>query len=367
MTGPLRIVVVGPLPPPQGGMANQTEQLVRLLDADGHRVRTVRTNIDYWPRWVASVRGLRAALRVPRYLVRLCRSMADADVVHVMANSGWAWHLFAAPAVWVAWLRGRRVVVKYCGGGADAFLRRSEQTIRLSMRRVSLLLVPSEFLQQVFAKYGMASEIVPDVIDVSRFRYRDSVVLRDAPHAVITRNLEAVYDLPTAIRAFAELTKRYPRARLSIAGRGIERPSLERLVADLGLKGSVRFLGSLGQDEIAALYADADLMLNSSRVDNTPNALLEAVASGVPIVSTDPGGIPFMVQHEHTALLVPCGDFAAMARQAERVLSDAQLADRLRRNGREMLKRYSWENVRPTLLASYNDAASGRARRPCAA
>lgn len=74
-----------------------------------------------------------------------------------------------------------------------------------------------------------------------------------------------------------------------------------------------------------------------------------------------------MVQHERTALPVSCGDFAAMARQAERVLSDAQLAGRLRRNGCEMVKRYSWENVRPILLARYNDAASGRARRPCEA
>src|SRR5262249_34186992 len=112
----LRVMVVGPLPPPAGGMANQTRQLARLLAADDVAVSLVQTNAPYRPNWVAGLRGVRAGFRLVPYMGRLLRSCGRADVVHVMANSGRAWYLFAAPAIHLAALRGAPVVVNYRGG-----------------------------------------------------------------------------------------------------------------------------------------------------------------------------------------------------------------------------------------------------------
>src|SRR5690348_10800971 len=91
----MRLALVGPLPPPPGGMANQTRQLARLLRADAIDVVLVRTNEPYRPAWVGRLRGVRAAFRLAPYVVRLARLARTCDAVHVMANSGWAWHLFA--------------------------------------------------------------------------------------------------------------------------------------------------------------------------------------------------------------------------------------------------------------------------------
>lgn len=347
----LRIVLVGPLPPPAGGMANQTRQLAELLAGEGAVVEVVQVNAPYRPAWVGSLRGVRAVFRIVPYVTRLIRCMRRADMVHVMANSGWSWHLFAAPAVWIAVALGVPVVVNYRGGEAGPFLARSVRWVRPTLRRASALAVPSAFLKEVFARHDIAAAILPNIVDLERFC--PSVAEVGGAHLVVARNLEPIYDVATAIRAFRIVRQSHPAAKLSIAGSGPERGALESLARELGVGDAVVFTGRLDRDQMAALYRDATIVLNPTTVDNMPNSLLEAMASGVPIVSTDVGGVPFMVSHEHTALLVPRGDSAAMAAAVTRLLDDADLRGALRTNGLADVQRYSWGGVRKELVALY--------------
>lgn len=347
----LCVVLVGPLPPPSGGMANQTLQLARLLGESGVRVQLVQNNPPYRPAWIGSVRGLRAMFRLVPYLLALWRALRGADVAHVMANSGWAWHLFAAPAIWLARLRGVPVLVNYRGGEAESFLQRQARWVRPTLSRARVLAVPSGFLQSVFARYGVAAEVVPNIVDLARFVPAARRTL--AQHIVVTRNLEHIYDIPTALRAFAKVRNRFPAARLTVAGSGRELDSLRRLAQELGVSEAVRFTGRLDNDRIAELYREADLMINPSTVDNMPISLLEAMASGVPVVSTNVGGVPYLVEHERTALLVPAGDPDAMAAAAVRIFEDTALCDTLVAAGLQACRAYAWERVRPVLFAAY--------------
>ncbi|HET7158074.1 MAG TPA: glycosyltransferase family 4 protein, partial [Burkholderiales bacterium] len=111
---------------------------------------------------------------------------------------------------------------------------------------------------------------------------------------------------------------------------------------------------SIDNERLQDLYKHADLFLNSSVVDNMPNSILEALASGVPIVSTDAGGIPFMVEHGKTALLVPPRDPDAMASAALALLDDPQHAARLAEAGVLLAQQYSWANVRGRLFDVYS-------------
>jgi glycosyltransferase involved in cell wall biosynthesis len=354
MIADLHVCLVGPLPPPSGGMANQTYQLAELLRGEGARVDLVQVNAPYRPAWVAGMRGVRALFRLLPYLLRLWRICGHARLVHVMANSGWAWHLFVAPAVWIAALRGIPVLVHYHGGDADTFLRRSGGRVRFTMRRAAGLLLPSGFLQAIFSRYGMAGRIVPNIVDLEHFKPAQRCPQR-APHVVVARNLEPVYGIDTALRAFARVAVALPAARLSVAGSGPLAAALAVLAEELGVGGQVTFTGRLDRDQMAALYRDADLTLNPSRVDNMPVSMLESLASGVPVVSTRVGGIPYIVEHERTALLVPVDDPEAMAVAALRVLGDEGLADHLRSAGLAEVRRYRWEAVRDDLLAAYEE------------
>lgn len=356
-----RVCVVGPLPPPFGGMAAQCEQLVRLLRKDGAQVELVRTNAPYRPAFVGRVRLLRAPFRLLPYLWQLWRAAGRNEVLHVLANSGWAWHLMAAPALWIGRLRRTPVVVNYRGGLADEFLSHAPRHVHRNLRRAALRVTPSDFLVRVFARHGLNAEVIPNIVDLERFPARASRDFGDAPHIVVARNLEPIYGLATAIDALALLRRDYPHATLTIAGSGPQRDELLARAAALGLADAVHFPGSVPHREMPALYATADVALNPSTVDNMPNSVLEAYASHLPLVSTDAGGVPDIVDDGRSGLLVPVGDAVAMAQALRRVLSDRDLASRLVQAGELRVRGFAWPAVRTMWLQAYRRAMGGAA------
>ncbi|HRQ05109.1 MAG TPA: glycosyltransferase family 4 protein [Nitrosomonas halophila] len=356
----LRIGLVGPLPPPAGGMANQTRQLAGLLQQAGAQVTLLQVNAPYQPAWIGRIKGVRAIFRLLPYLLCLWTSARKVELFHVMSNSGWSWHLFTVPAIWIAHLRHKPVVINYRGGEAEAFFARSFFWIKPSLKHVQAVIVPSAFLKSVFEKYGIKAIIVPNIIDLERFSMPAGTERRlEAPHIIVTRNLEPIYDIATAIYAFARVKTVMPAARLTIAGSGPERSSLECLVTELKMADSVHFTGRLENEAIATLYQQADLMVNPSLVDNMPNSILEALASGVPVVSTNVGGVPFLVTHNRDALLVPPGEPVAMAEAMLAVLGDRTMATRLAEKGLESVRQYTWPRVRNRLLAVYRQVLAG--------
>lgn len=359
------IALVGPLPPPSGGMANQALQLAKLLREAGIAVDFVQTNAPYRPAWAGRLRGVRALFRMLPYLAALWRAAGRVQVFHVMANSGWSWHLFAAPAIWIAHLRGTPVVVNYRGGEAANFLRQAAAWMRPSLRRCAALAVPSGFLVHVFGQHGIASEIVPNIVNLERFSAETAPRAAGGLRLLVARNLEDIYDNASAVRAFALVRQAHPEARLTVAGSGPLRGALERLARELGVAEAVHFTGRVDTADMPALYRNADIMLNPSLIDNMPNSVLEALASGALVVSTNVGGVPFIVEDGKTALLVPPADPAAMARAVLRLADEPALAADLRSAGRASVAQYAWSSVQPRLLGIYRQAlASKGGRRP---
>ena len=357
----LVIGLVGPLPPPNGGMAMQTLQLARLLRAEGVHVELEPTNAPYSPAWVARTWGLRAVFRLLPYLYRIWRLAGRVPVIHVMANSGWSWQLFAAPVVWIGALRRTPIIVNYRGGEAREYLERSRRFIAPTLRRASRLVVPSGFLHDVFRDFGFCAEIVPNIIDFELFSPSDSVNEQQRGFClVITRNLETIYGLETAIRAIKIVVTAHPDVQLKIAGSGPLEQSLKSLVSELGLEGHVTFLGRLERDQVVALYREADGMLNPSRVDNMPNSVLEALACQLAVVSTNVGGVPYIVEDGATALLVPPDDPEAMARSICSLIEEPALCQRIACAGRASVQQYSWQRVGTKWIQLYRQLAVAR-------
>lgn len=336
-------------------MAGQTRQLAELLRGAGATVELVQTNAAYRPAWVRRLPLLRAAFRLVPYLWKLWLAAGRNDLFHVMANSGWSWHLFAAPAILVAAFRRVPVVVNYRGGEAASFLSRSHRQVRATLSCAQAIAVPSGFLQDIFARYGIPTTIVPNVVDVKRFRpgAGSSGV---GPHIVVTRNLEAIYDNATAIRAFAIVRRSRPFARLTIAGTGPEAVALQRLAEELGVARFVAFPGRLEPESVASLYQEADVALNPSTVDNMPISILEALASGVPVVSTNVGGVPYVVKDGTTALLVPPRDASAMAEAILKLFESPEQTAEMIASALASVHRFTWEEVSPSLRSVYGMA-----------
>jgi L-malate glycosyltransferase len=348
----LNIAIVAPSTSILGGQAVQAERLLRVWrdDPEVHAwLVPINPRLPGLFRHAARVKYLRTIATQLVYWPTLVRELRRADVVHVFSASYFSFLLAPLPAVIVATLLGKPVVMNYRSGEAPDHLRRSA-IARATLRRVARNAVPSRFLHDVFASFGIASEIIPNIVDLERFRFRTREPLR--PRLVSTRNFEAMYNLPCTLRAFRIIQDRYPDAQLVLVGGGSQEARLRQMAAELSLR-HVTFAGRVPPDEIWRCYADADFYVQTPDIDNMPSSVLEAFASGCAVVATAAGGVPTILTAGVHGLLTPCNDPDAVARGVIRLLEDASLARALTRAAFESCSRYQWSHVRSQWVRLY--------------
>jgi glycosyltransferase involved in cell wall biosynthesis len=207
----------------------------------------------------------------------------------------------------------------------------------------------------VFARFGLKARAISNIVELDHFRFRERNPLR--PVFLCSRLLEPLYNVGCVLRAFACIQRRYPEARLTIAADGPMRSELEQLARELDLR-HTRFIGRVPFHEMPGLYDHADIYLTASDLDNMPSSITESFASGVLVVTTNAGGIPYILTHEETGLMVRCGDHEALAASAIRLLEDPELAVRLARNAAQSARRFTWSAVREDWLSVYGELAS---------
>ena len=355
--GGLTICLVAELPPPTGGMAVQAQRRGANLRGEGYCVIHVPTNaLAQTSRW-RRIKGLRGAINWLLFLGQMMLGVARARVLHLFSNSFLSFFLFSAPTVLWARLLGRRVVIHYHGGGADEFLQRWPRLALPVLRAGHALIVPSGFLVDVFARYGLASRVVANTLVLDDFRHAVREPYR--PRVLMARHLQPIYNVACGIRAFAKVARHFDDAQLTIAGAGPERDALERLCHELGVAQRVRFVGNIDNQRMRGLFEESHILLNTSRVDNQPVSILEAFASGLAVVSTAVGGIPYMVTHGKDGLLAPDDDDEALAAHMLELLRTPALARALVEQGRRRVQEYSWASVYPALAAVYSGGTHG--------
>jgi glycosyltransferase involved in cell wall biosynthesis len=354
----LRVAIVAPTLEILGGHSVQAAAMLEGWSRDRDVEAWLVPINPHAPGWFGGIARLpivRTLVTQALYWPLLWRELRRADVVHVFSASYTSFLLAPLPAWLIARALGKPVLLNYHSGEAPDHLRRS-RLARAVLTRIGTSIVPSRFLVDVFARFGLAAEAIPNVIDRERFRFRRRDPVR--PHLLSTRNLEANYNVACTLRAFARVQDRHPHATLTIIGSGSESEPLRVLAAALGLR-AVRFLGRVAPDDMARHYAEADVYLQTPAVDNMPLSVLEAFASGIPVVSTDVGGVRAMLTDGVHGLLAPPDDDAAVADAVCRLLDEPGLGPRLADAARRETDAYVWDAVRDRWAAAY-----GRLVRP---
>jgi glycosyltransferase involved in cell wall biosynthesis len=341
-----RVGVVCHFPPPPGGMPGQAEALVAGLSRRGVAVERIATNLTTGAllKWLDGLRIVRTFVRAPVFMARLLRALPRVDTLHVMSCCGLYFFLFTVPPLVLGRLTARRVILNYRGGEAREFFSRWPRFIPWAVRHADAIVVPSEFLRDVFAEIGFEASIVRNGCHLEEFARRDEPAA-PRPTFIVARHLEAIYNVSCVLRAFALIRQRHADARLIVLGSGPEEAALKHQAEALGIATSVEFRGYVPLLQMPGVYRQASYALNGSNIDNTPNAILEAFAAGLPVVSTRAGGIPYLVEHGRTGLLVDLDDHAAMAAQACALIEDPGLAARLVGNARQLVRRHLWATV----------------------
>jgi glycosyltransferase involved in cell wall biosynthesis len=249
------------------------------------------------------------------------------DVIHA--------HVYGAavPAAIIAgWSRIPLVVSEHYSGVAHRSLRPVEaRKARYAYQRAARILPVSRFLQEAIRSYGVDRpfEIVPNVVDTSVFFPRDGKPRGENERRLLfVGNLEPSHlkGFPTLLRALARLRERRKNWELDVIGGGLERAHHEMSAADLGLSEQVKFHGPRPKAEVAQAMRNADLLVLPSRIDNLPCVIVEAQASGLPVVATTVGGIPELVDERSGRLLQP-DDPSALAEALDDTLANLEKFD----------------------------------------
>ena len=348
----LRVAMVAPSLGILGGQAVQARRLLDRWHGDPE-VRAWLVPINPLPSRpfdrLLCIKYLRTLATQLWYWPLLVRELRQADVAHVFSASYSSFVLSPLPAFLVARALGKPVVLNYRSGEAPDHLRRSA-VARWVLRRVDLNVVPSRFLRDVFASFGIKSAIVANTVNLQQFSYRVRNPLR--PRLLSTRNFEPLYNVACTLRAFARVQERVPDAELTLVGDGSCAGALRALAESLRL-GNVTFAGRVPPSDIAAYYAAADIYVQTPSIDNMPGSVVEAFASGLPVVATGVGGVPAILTDGVHGLLAPDDDHETIANHVITLLERPDYARRLAAAAFDTCRGYEWSALRDEWLAAY--------------
>lgn len=351
----LRVLIVAPSLEILGGQAVQASRLVeRLRDEPSIDVSFLPVNptLPGALRKLQAIKYVRTVVTSLLYWGLLLARVRKFDVIHVFSASYLSFVLAPTPAILVARLYGKKIVLNYRSGEAADHLRRWRRTAIPTIRMVDEIAVPSGYLVDVFAQFELVSRSISNFVDLDRFSFRERWPA--SPVFLSNRNLEPLYNVGCVLRAFAIIQRQLPAAKLIVAGDGSQRGSLEALARQLKLR-NVEFLGRVAPEEMPALYGAADVYLNAPNIDNMPGSIIEAFASGLPVVTTGAGGIPYIVDDKSTGLMIRCGDYEAMARLALNLFKDKSLWHQMTTEALEECDKYQWDAVKNDWLKLYHE------------
>ncbi len=333
-----------------GGQAVQAARLLSgLSGVEGIEIAFQPLDVNIGP--LRKILYLRTVVAHLAYWLILMGRVWRYDILHVFTASYWSYNLWSLPALCLAKLYGKKIILNYRDGNAPDHLKNWALAVP-TIRQMDRVVAPSGYLVDVFREFGIEAQSIFNVIDRDRFCYRERRELR--PLFLHNRMLEPLYDVKTTLKAFQLVQRDYPEAGLTVAHDGPLRGELEAYARELGLQ-RCQFIGALPQSKMAELYDQADIYLTSPLIDCMPGSLLECFSSGLPVVATRAGGIPYIAAHEETAMLVDCGDAAGMAAAALRLLREPQLVEKITQAARQEVLRYGEAVVIEAWVALYRE------------
>jgi glycosyltransferase involved in cell wall biosynthesis len=309
-------------------------------------------------RKLQSIKYVRTVTTSLLYVLNLLREVRKYDVIHIFSASYLSFLIAPTPAIFVSKLYGKKIVLNYHSGEAEDHLRRWRRSTLPILNLCDAIVVPSEYLVRVFASFGLKASAIFNIIELDKFAFRERNQLR--PVFLSNRNLEPHYGVDCVLRAFARIQQQTPEASLTVVGDGSQREALEKLTTELNLQ-HTSFTGRVEHEQIYEHYTNADVFLNASRIDNQPLSILEAFACGLPVVTTNAGGIPDIVTDQKTGLVVAVDDCKTLAERATKLLCDRNMSITITKNAREECSKYTWEVVCEQWLRLYREVAGNSA------
>ena len=234
---------------------------------------------------------------------------------------------------------------KLHGGNLPSRIVRSKFFSNLIFKNAYVNIAPSYYLFEAFKKSGYTNlKYIPNTIEIQI--YTSSPKEFKSPKILWVRSFAKIYNPLMAIKVFMKIKNIFPDAKICMVGPRKDDSHAKTLKFAKKNNVEVVFTGKLSKREWIELSKEYNLFINTTHFDNTPISVIEAMALGLPVVSTNVGGIPYLLEHNENALLVDDEDIDGMTNQINRLFTESNLAYNLSEKGKETVKNFDWEIVK---------------------
>ncbi len=328
-----------------GYVTSQGQIVADLFAASGYKVISVSSEIS----------RIRRLTDIVQTMVRNAKKI---DVLVLEVYSGLSM-VMADTATLVCKSLGIPLIAVLHGGNLPAFTKRRRRWTTRVLKRADILVAPSSFLAKEMETFGFRVRVIPNVVEIETYPYK--MRRQVAPKMIWMRSFHSIYNPQMALKVFSSIHKQKPEATLVMAGgdKGLE-SEIKEMAHKLNLQNAVRFPGFLDTRAKIKEFSEADIYLNTNRIDNMPVAVVEACAMGLPVVATNVGGLPHIISHGENGLLVPDEDVSEMVKAVNKLLDSPDLAEKFSRNGRRFAEQSAWGAVRPEWEKMFAEAVKKR-------
>ena len=242
------------------------------------------------------------------------------------------------------------------GGNLPARLDRSPRMSNDIFFHAYANIAPSGYLKTAFEQRAFKAQLIPNFISIENYHYRESAVLH--PNFLWVRSFANTYHPEMTIRVFNEIQKTYPAAQLCMIGDNKDDAlaNCKKLIIELGLENNILITGGLPKAEWIAIAPQYNIFISTTHFDNTPISIMEAMALGLPVVSTNVGGMPFLIEHGKDGLLSPDNDINAMVENIKTLIESPEITASIRRNARQKVESFDWKVVEKQWLDLLHNA-----------
>ena len=264
---------------------------------------------------------------------------------------------YSTKAFWYSFLcsqLARFFNIKYIpilhGGDLPNRLKKNPMLCRVLFSNAYKNVAPSGYLKQAFEKEGFKNVIhIPNTIEIEKYEFKLRTEL--TPNLLWVRAFASIYNPKMAVKVLQQLQEQYPSATLTMVGpdKDGSLQTTKDFAKSLGI--TVNFSGQLTKEEWWELASKHDIFINTTHFDNTPVSVMEAMALGLPVISTNVGGIPFLLTNEQNALLVPDNDITAMTNAVLDLLENKPKNNLLITNARTFIEQMDWKLVKQSWVS----------------
>ena len=331
-----KVLIIANYQPSVGGISVQVDLLHKYL------------NSEYG--YTADIFSLKGSIVKRIFLIlKLLITARKYDVLHIHACSDRGF-LPAIVGAYVGKICRKKIILTYHGGGADAFFARKINLVRNTLCKFDSVIVLSGYLKKIFDNYNLPCITIPNIAEFDANLYR--VKTNIEPKFISVRHLRELYNVKCILKAFEIVKKEVPSALLTILGDGDQKEMLQHWVIEHNLM-DVIFVGAVPHNKMNEYLSQNDIFLSAPKTDNMPMSILEAYNAGLLVISSNVGGVPYILKDNETGLLFDSDIAEELAVKMIQAVQNELRTIEMIHSAYQSLDMYKWENIKVKLFDLY--------------